>query len=143
MSFEPQNPHFAERTRELFAQQSMMQLIGAQLIEVAPGRVSIEMAVVPAITQQHGFVHAGAVTSIVDSACGFAAFTLMPADSNVLSVEFKVNLLAPARGVRLVATGAVLKPGRTITVCRGDVYAFDNEERQTLCATMLATMIRR
>ena len=105
--------------------------------------VTIALPISAKVTQQHGFVHAGAVTSVVDSACGYAALTLMSVDSEVLSIEFKVNLLSPGRGVKIVAIGKVLKPGRTVTVCQGDAYAVDEAGQQTLCATMLATMIRR
>jgi uncharacterized protein (TIGR00369 family) len=113
-----------------------MQLIGAAITIVAPGIVEIEIPVREDLTQQDGFMHAGIVTTILDSACGFAAFTLMPADSSVLSVEFKVNLLAPAKGDLITARAEVKRYGRTLTVCAADAFA-DGD----VCATMLATMI--
>ncbi|MCC2674883.1 MAG: thioesterase family protein [Ramlibacter sp.] len=138
--FEPQDPAFAERVRASFAKQGAMHTIGATLGEVAPGRAVIEMAWQPGLTQQHGFLHAGMVATALDSACGYAAATLMPADAGVLTIEFKINLLAPAKGQRFRLEGAVLKPGRTITVVEGRAYAND-EGREKLIATMNATMM--
>ncbi|MCI0487969.1 MAG: PaaI family thioesterase [Blastocatellia bacterium] len=139
-AFEPQDPNFEARIRESFSKQRVMDTFGAALTKVAPGEVEIELTFRPDLTQQHGFLHAGVVTTIVDSACGYAAYTLMPADSEVLTIEYKVNLLSPARGERMIARGRVTKPGRTVTVCAGDVFAIvDGEEK--LIATMLATMI--
>lgn len=141
-SFTPSNPDFVHLVRASFAQQGLMQHLGATLAHVEAGDVLIQLPFSAALTQQHGLFHAGAVVSVVDSACGYAALTLMPPGSEVLSVEFKVNLLAPARGVRLLARGRVLRPGRTLTVCQGEaVIVTDGGE--TMCATMLATMIRR
>ena len=120
-----------------------MRYLGASLADVSPGEVVIELPTSPNLTQQHGFVHAGAVTAVVDSACGYAALTLMPPHSDVLTVEYKVNLLAPAQGVKLIAIGRALKPGRTITVCQGEVFRVNEANEQTICATMLATMITR
>jgi uncharacterized protein (TIGR00369 family) len=139
--FEPRDPGFERRVRENFARQTFMSTLGAELRGVRPGEVVIEMAPREALTQQHGYVHAGAVTSIVDSACGYAAYTLMPAGSEVVSVEFKVNLLAPARGELLIAEGRVLRAGRTLTVCQGDVFAQTGGERRHV-ATMVATMMQ-
>jgi len=133
---------FAERVRTCFDQQPAMRLIGALLTRVDAGEVEISLPYRPDLTQQHGFVHAGIVTTLVDSACGFAALSLMPSGSDVLSVEFKLNLLRPAAGKKFRAVGTVLKPGRTLMVTRGDVWA-DQEDEQVLVATMLATMIRR
>jgi uncharacterized protein (TIGR00369 family) len=118
-----------------------MATIGAELAEVAPGRVAISLAIEPRLSQQHGFLHAGVVTAALDSACGYAAWTLMPADMEVLTVEFKVNLLAPAEGERLVAEGEVVRPGRTLTICRAE--AFTESAERVHVATMLATMIAR
>jgi uncharacterized protein (TIGR00369 family) len=140
-TFTPRDPHFESRVRENFARQTFMSTLGARLASVRPGEVVIEMPPTGALTQQHGYVHAGAVTSIVDSACGYAAFTLMPADSEVLSVEFKVNLLAPAAGELLVARGRVVRAGRTLTVCQGEVVARTGGEERTV-ALMQATMMR-
>ena len=114
-----------------------MRLIGASIVGVEPGVVEIEIPSREDLTQQDGFMHAGIVTTILDSACGYAAYTLMPASSRVLSVEFKVNLLAPAKGDRVVARGRVKRSGRTLTVCSADAFADEK-----LCATMLATIIR-
>jgi len=115
-----------------------MQLIGARLDAVEPGVVEISIPFREDLTQQDGFIHAGIVTTILDSACGYAAFTLMPAASSVLSVEFKVNLLAPAKGSTISARAEVKRAGRTLTVCSADAFA-DGK----LCATMLGTMISR
>jgi uncharacterized protein (TIGR00369 family) len=135
-SFEPQDLNFEARVRESFALQSVMALIGADLVKIEPGFVEIGIDVRDDLTQQDGFLHAGIVTTILDSACGYAAYTLMPANSSVLSVEFKVNLLAPAKGSRVVAQASVKRPGRTLTVCTADAFV-DGK----ICATMLATMI--
>lgn len=138
MRFEPQDANFDSRVRESFSQQRVMQLIGATLTTVEPGIVEIEIRAREDLTQQDGFMHAGIVTTILDSACGYAAFTLMPADSSVLSVEFKVNLLAPTTGDLITARAEVKRFGRTLTVCSADAFA-DGK----ICATMLATMICR
>lgn len=131
-----------ERVRGSFARQGAMATLGANLAAVAAGHVAIALPIEPRLSQQNGFLHAGVVVAVLDSACGYAALTLMPAESEVLSVEFKVNLLAPASGDRLVAEGAVVRAGRTLTVCRGDAYAEHQAERVHV-ATMLATMMRR
>ena len=119
-----------------------MATLGAALADVAAGRVTISLPIEPRLSQQDGFLHAGVVVAAIDSACGYAALTLMPADAEVLTVELKVNLLAPAGGQRLVAEGAVVRAGRTLTVCRGDGYAEQGSERVHV-ATLLATMVRR
>ncbi|HZY16526.1 MAG TPA: PaaI family thioesterase [Ramlibacter sp.] len=138
--FDPQDPGFAERVHASFARQAAMHTIGAKLAEVTPGRVVIELPWQQALTQQHGFLHAGMVATALDSACGYAASTLMPADAGVLTIEFKINLLAPAQGSRFRMEGAVLKPGRTITVAEGRAYAW-HEGREKLVATMGATIM--
>jgi uncharacterized protein (TIGR00369 family) len=119
-----------------------MQLVGARLKRVEPGAVSVVLPYREDLTQQNGHVHAGIITAIADSACGYAAYTLMPAGSEVLSVEFKVNLLRPSAGDEFVAEAQVLKAGRTLTVARCDVYSQAAGEAR-MVATMLATMIRR
>jgi uncharacterized protein (TIGR00369 family) len=119
-----------------------MKTIGARLSKVTPGEVEIELPFREDLTQQHGYLHAGVVTSIVDSACGYAALSLLPEGAEVLSVEYKINLLSPARGLQMLARGRVLKPGRTLTVCLGEVIAL-NAGAEKLVATMLATMISR
>lgn len=131
-----------ERIRASFARQAVMATIGATLTRVAPGAVTIDLPFRADLTQQHGFLHAGIVTTIVDSACGYAALTQMPPTAAVLSVEYKVNFLSPAVGERLVAHGRVLKSGRTLTVCFGEVKAVAGGQER-LIATMMATMIAR
>jgi uncharacterized protein (TIGR00369 family) len=138
MSYQPSNPRFVEDIEESFRKQSIMSLIGARLGEVGPGVVEIVLPYRADLGQQHGYLHAGVVTTIADSAAGYAAYSLMPAGSEVLSVEFKVNLLRPASGKSFVARAEVIKPGKTLTVVRADVFA-DGDER-ILIATMLATM---
>ena len=119
----PPNPDFENRVRASFARQRAMELIGARLTRVEPGAVDIELPVRDDLGQQHGFVHGGVVGMIADSAGGYAAFTLMPADASVLTVEYKMNMLAPAEGDMLIARGEVLKAGRSLSVVRADVWA--------------------
>jgi uncharacterized protein (TIGR00369 family) len=137
---EPRNPHFEQAVRDSFAAQQLMGTIGARLARVVAGEVEIRMPFRPDLTQQHGFLHAGVVTSALDSACGYAAFSLMPAGAGVLSIEFKINLLAPARGDELIARGRVVRAGRTVTVCQADAFMRTSAD-ETLIATMLATMM--
>lgn len=134
------NPNFADEVKRSFAQQSIMELIGASLSLVEPGVVEITLPYRKDLTQQNGYLHAGIVTTIADSACGYAAFTLMPAGSAVLSVEFKVNLLRPAKGEQFLSRAEVIKAGKTLTVVRADVFAL-TESNRTLVATMQGTMI--
>jgi len=117
-----------------------MQLIGASLASAESGRVVIELPFRDDLTQQDGYLHAGIVTTVLDSACGYAAYTMMPEGSSVLSVEFKVNLLAPAKGDVLIARAEVKRAGRTLTVCTADAFVV-SDRKERLCATMLATMI--
>ncbi|HVT56845.1 MAG TPA: PaaI family thioesterase [Thermoanaerobaculia bacterium] len=138
--FQPQDPDFAERVRASFARQPFMATLGARLARVASGEVDIELPFRGELTQQHGFMHAGVVTAIADTACGYAAYTLMPADAGVLSVEFKINLVAPAAGDTMIARGRVTRPGRTLTVCAGEVWAATGGE-ETLVAALLGTMM--
>ena len=140
MAWQVKDPAFAERVRTSFARQEFMATLGARLGRVEPGEVDIELPVRGALTQQHGFVHAGALASVLDSAAGYAAFTLMPEGAAVLSIEFKLNLLEPARGASIVARGRVVRAGRTISVCRADAIARD-EGRETLVATLQGTMM--
>jgi uncharacterized protein (TIGR00369 family) len=139
---EPLASAVVARVRASFARQGAMETLGAELVDVAGGRVAIALRIDPRLSQQDGFLHAGVVVAALDSACGYAALTLMPDEAEVLTVELKVNLLAPARGERLVAEGEVLRAGRTLTVCRGDAHAEQGAERVHV-ATMLATMVRR
>lgn len=134
------DPNFESRIRSSFERQGIMKTIGARLLSVAPGEVRIELPWSEAVTQQHGFVHAGIVSTIADNACGYAAYTLMPAGSDVLGVENKINFLAPARGERFVSVGRVVKAGRTLAVCTGEVWAYDNG-KETLVAVMQTTMM--
>jgi uncharacterized protein (TIGR00369 family) len=136
--FELKDPDFENRVRANFLEQRVMTLIGAELITVEPGLVEIGIRSRADLTQQDGFIHAGIVTTVLDSACGYAAYTLMPAASSVLSVEFKVNLLSPATGELVVARAEVKRAGKLLTVCTADAIA-DGK----ICATMLATMICR
>lgn len=138
---DPPDPNFEARVRASFSAQPLMQTLGARIVKIAPGEVHVELPFSAALTQQDGFIHAGAITSIVDSACGYAAFSLMPADAAVLTVEFKVNLLSPAKGERFVAIGKVVKPGRTLTVCSGEVVAYAGGETKPV-AMMQATMMQ-
>jgi uncharacterized protein (TIGR00369 family) len=128
------------RVRDSFNRQAAMSEIGAELVRVDPGRVEIRFPFRERFTQQHGFLHAGIVAAVLDSACGYAAFSLMPAGAGVLSIEFKSNLLAPARGESFLARGEVLRPGRTITVCQGTVLALD-QGSEVEVAAMQATMM--
>jgi len=141
MPHEPRDPDFERRVRASFARQTFMATLGATLERVEPGVVTIALARRDDLAQQHGFLHAGVVTSIVDSACGYAALSLMRPGAAVLSVEFKVNLLAPAAGERFRAEGRVLKAGRTLTVCAGEVHGIAGDGRETLVAALQATMI--
>ena len=138
---EPQSLNFVERVKSIFAEQPVMQFIGAQLTRIEPGAIDLEIEYRKSLTQQNGFIHAGIITTIADTACGYAAFSLMPDDADVLSVEFKVNLLAPAIGEKFLAEGRVLRAGRTLTVARGDVFAFTGNEGKQI-AVMQATIMR-
>ena len=131
-----------KRVKDSFARQNVMATIGASITRVEQGEVTIELPFRSDLTQQHGFLHAGVVTMIVDTACGYAALTRMPASAAVLTVEYKVNLLSPAEGEKLIARGRVLKSGRTLTVCFGEVHV-KKDGKEKLVATMLATMIAR
>ncbi len=140
MRFEPADPSFAERTRASFARQGIMDHLGARLEKVEPGRVEISLAFRPELSQQHGFFHAGVLATIADSAGGYAGFTLFPADSGVLTVEFKLHLLAAADGERARAVGEVIRSGRTLTVCRLDAFV-EKAGRSTHCATGTQTLM--
>ena len=137
---QPRDAAYAERVRASFALQPAMTLIGADLAVVEPGYTEIHLPYRDAITQQHGFIHGGIVGMIADSAAGYAANTLTPADASVLTVEYKLNLLAPAEGERLVARGEVIRPGRTLIITKAEVFAI-REEKWTLCAVMQQTIM--
>ncbi len=138
--FVPKSRDFEARVRDSFARQGAMALIGARLERVEPGAVDIAVDFRPEVSQQHGFFHGGIVGTIADSAGGYAAFSLMPDDATVLTVEYKINLIAPADGERLIARGRVIKPGRTLTVAHVDVYVHRDGHDHN-CATMLQTLM--
>ncbi len=141
-TFTPRDPEFEARVRASFARQQLMQTLGATIESIRPGEVEIALAFRDDLTQQHGFLHAAVVTAIADSACGYAALTLMAPGVEVLSVEFKINLLSPAAGERFVASGRVLRPGRTLTVCSAEVRADPTSaDSGKLVAVLQATMI--
>jgi uncharacterized protein (TIGR00369 family) len=136
----PLDPDYAARVRASFDRQGAMRLIGARLSDVRPGYCRIELPYRADLTQQHGYIHAGIVAAIVDSAGGYAGFTLFPADSSVLTAEYKLNLLAPGMGERLIAEGEVVKSGRTLVIARGEVHA-ETAGKRTLCAIMQQTLM--
>jgi uncharacterized protein (TIGR00369 family) len=138
--FTPPDPDFEMKVRDSFARQTFMRTIGAVLADVGPGRCTVVLPHREDLCQQHGFIHGGVTTTIADTAAGYAAFSLMPAGSSVLTTEFKINLLAPARGDRLIARAEVLKPGRTLSVVSVEVFAEDRGV-ETCIAAMLATLI--
>lgn len=140
MGFEPRDPDYERRTRESFARQGIMAHLGAALEAVAPGRVEIAVPFRPELSQQHGFFHAGVVATLADSAGGYAGFTLFPPEAGVLTVEFKINLLAAADGERLIAIGEVIRSGRTLTVCRFDAWVEKGGAR-VQCATGMQTLM--
>ncbi len=140
MGFTPADPGFETRTRASFARQGAMALIGAHMELVEPGRVEIALPFRPELSQQHGFFHAGMIAAIADSAGGYAGFTLFPLEAGVLTVEFKINLVAAADGERAIAVGEVIRSGRTLTVCRLDAYV-DKAGKRTHCATGLQTLM--
>lgn len=133
-------PGFEDRVRDSFVRQRLMETIGARLVRVVADEVEIDLPFRDDLTQQHGFLHAGVVTSVLDSAAGFAAYTRMPADAGVLSVEFKVNLLAPARGERLRVVGRTVRTGRNVSVVAADAFAVENGE-ETHVAMLVGTMM--
>jgi uncharacterized protein (TIGR00369 family) len=139
-SFEPRDPDFRARVAASFARQNAMATLGIALVRVEPGEVEVAFAHHDDLTQQHGFIHAGILATALDTACGYAAFSLMASDAAVLSIEFKINLLAPARGDRFRFVGRVVKPGRTITVCEAQAISCSGDESK-LVATMTATMM--
>jgi uncharacterized protein (TIGR00369 family) len=140
VAFEPADASFEKRTRESFAKQGIMGHIGATLDGVRPGHVEISVPFRPELSQQHGFFHAGVISTIADSAGGYAGFTLFPADAGVLTVEFKINLIAAADGERAIAVGEVIRSGRTLTVCRLDAFV-EKAGKRTHCATGTQTLM--
>ncbi len=145
-SYTAKDSGYQPRIQASFAKQRLMRTIGARLVEVKPGAIDIALDFRPDLTQQHGYLHAGVITSVLDSACGYAALTLLPADQEVLSVEFKVNLLAPGVGTRFLARAHVTKPGRTLSTTVGDLFAWrgqDPDESPRVVANIFATMISK
>jgi len=143
LPFEPRNPHFEVDVRRSFARQQIMTSCGASLTRLEPGLVEITLPFSVRLTQQDGFLHAGIIAAIADSACGYAAMTLAPTGTGVLTAEFKVNFLAPGQGDGFLASGRVIRAGRTLTVCRGDVHTTDDDVSRRMIATMLATVVSR
>ncbi|WGR95338.1 PaaI family thioesterase [Bradyrhizobium sp. ISRA443] len=139
-SFQPKNPDYRAVAVDMFRRQRAMQTLGISIACMEPGEVELAMPYLADFTQQNGFVHAGIITAGLDNACGVAAFTLMPAGSDILTVEFKTNLLAPARGERFAFRAHVVKPGRTLTFCEAGAYAL-NDGAESLVATMTGTLM--
>jgi len=139
-TFEPPDPDFQSAVRQSFERLTLMKTIGASLERVSPGEVEVRLPFRNDLTQHHGFMAAAVLTAVVDVACGYAAMSLMPPGSSVLTIEFKANFLAPAQGERMIARGRVIRPGRTLTVCAGDVVAVDGGQ-ETIVATLLTTMM--
>jgi uncharacterized protein (TIGR00369 family) len=137
----PLDAEYAQRVRESFNRQGMMLNLGARLVEVQPGATEIRVAYREHLTQQHGYFHGGVSATIADTACGYAAYTLTEADATVLTVEFKINMLAPARGDELIARAHVVRSGKSLIVCAADVFGRTGEV-ETHCATMVATIMR-
>ena len=138
--FDPKDANFEARVRTSFARQTAMATLGIEITDIKPGEVELRMPYAAAYTQQHGFIHAGIITTALDSACGYAAFSLMPDDAAVLTVEFKTNLIAPARGDYFLFRAVVVKPGRTITVCDAQAFAAEGG-KEKLVATMTGTLM--
>jgi uncharacterized protein (TIGR00369 family) len=139
-SFEPKDPNFRDRVAASFQRQAVMHTLGIEIARLEPGEIELTMPYAQRFTQQHGFLHAGIITTALDSACGYAAFSLMPADAAILTVEFKTNLLAPAKGERFVFRAHVVKPGRSLTVCEARAFALDGTEER-LIASMTGTLM--
>ena len=142
MTHVARDPDFEARIRASFATQKFMTALGARLDRIAPGEVTIALPFRADLTQQNGYLHAGVVTSVVDSACGYAALSVMEPGANVLSVEFKVNLLAPAQGTEFLAVGRVVRSGRTLVVVSGELRALSGAG-EIVVALMQGTMIAR
>jgi len=140
MCFEPLDSNYQERLKSNFSRQKFMHYIGAKLVEIRPGYCEIHIPYKSELCQQHSFFHAGVIGTVADNTGGYAAFTLMPADSSILTVEYKLNLIAPGDGELLIARGQVIKSGHTLTICRSEVFVVKNGT-ETLCATSLMTLI--
>ena len=140
VQFEPKNPDFDARVRSSFDRQNVMRTMGISIADLSPGHIVLEMAHNDALTQQHGFLHAGIVSTALDRACGYAGFSLMPPEAAVLTAEFKINLLNPADGERFRFVADVVKPGRTLTICEARAYALKGQKEKVV-ATMTATLM--
>ena len=140
LKFEPKYPDYQAKVKKSFADQAVMKTIGASIEAIGAGEIEIEFPYQSSLTQQNGFIHAGIVSTVLDSACGYAAFSLMPEDASVLTIEFKINLLSPAKGDRFRGYGKVKKAGRTISVAEAELYAFSDQGRK-LVATMVGTLM--
>ncbi|GAB5399924.1 MAG: PaaI family thioesterase [Aureisphaera sp.] len=141
MDFVPRDPNFRQKVKDSFQRQQFMDFIGAEFIKVDAGYCEIRLPYRETLTQQHGFFHAGIIGAMADNAAGYAGYSLMEVDASVLTVEFKLNLLAPGKGEALVAKAQVLKSGKTLTVCRSDVFAI-SEGQEKLCAAAQVTLIQ-
>ncbi|MGY4284361.1 uncharacterized protein (TIGR00369 family) [Bradyrhizobium sp. LM2.7] len=139
-SFEPKNPGYRAAATAMFDAQPAMRTLGISIVRLAPGEVELAMPHLPAYTQQNGFIHAGIITAGLDNACGVATFTLMPREADILTVEFKTTLLAPARGERFIFKAEVVKPGRTLSFCEAKAFA-EHEGKTTLIASMSGTLM--
>lgn len=139
-AFKPRFARYRERVRESFDKQKVMHTMNVSITEIKPGQVRLEFPFHESLAQQHGFIHAGVQSTVMDSACGYAAFSLMPKEAEVLTVEFKINLLSPAAGDRFVAIGRVIKPGKTITVSECELFA-ETGDGQKLVSTMTGTLM--
>ena len=140
MHFTPSDPDFENKVRDSFSRQVFMGFIGAKLVEVRPGYCEIQVGYKKELSQQHGFFHAGVIGTIADNSAGYAAYSLMPADSSILTVEYKLNLVAPGDGALLIGRAQVIKPGHTLTICKSEVFAVKNGVEK-LCATSLVTLM--
>ncbi|MFW9916028.1 MAG: PaaI family thioesterase [Candidatus Thorarchaeota archaeon] len=140
MDFEPQDPNYQQKVRDSFSRQGFLTTIGAELSRLEPGFCELQLAYQESLTQQHRYFHAGVIGALGDTAGGYAAFSLMPADSSVLTVEYKINLMAPGDGDRLIARGRVLKAGRTLTICRVEVFVLKNRTEK-MCAALQMTLM--
>ena len=136
----PRDPDFRERVQASFDRQGLMRTLGASILDIAPGAVDIALPASPSISQQHGFIHAGALAAIADNAAGYAALSLMPPGAGVLTTEFKINLVAPASGERILARGRIVRAGRTLTLAQSEVFA-ENAGREKLVALLTATLM--
>ncbi len=138
--FEPSDEGYEAKVRESFNRQEIMKTVNVSILAIRPGEVELEFPYQVNLTQQHGFIHAGIVSTVLDSACGYAAFSLMPEGAAVLTIEFKINLLSPAKGKRFRAVGTVKKPGKNITVTQGELFTYV-DGGQKLVASMVGTIM--